>query len=656
MNKNGLTKIISVMLLLTIAFYTLPVFAFTKDETVYSDLDSNGNPYKTIVSTHLKNDDASDVINDISDLLNIENVNGDEEFEQDGNNLIWDAKGSDIYYEGESQKELPIEVNVKYELDGEEISKDEILGKSGKVKITLEYTNKDEHTVNINGKYEKLYTPFVIVSGTTIENENNSNIEISNGKVISNGTKTIVLGVALPGMQESLGINKNTINIPNNIEITMETKSFELNNIITYVTPKIIEEDDLEIFDKLDKLYGKVNKIKKASEKIEDGANKLKEGTNLYTEKSKEFNNALNEFSNGITTANNSYTEINNGIDTLNQSSKILNQGANKIAHGTYAISQGLQEVDSNLENIKTGIVNLQQGETQIKHGLDQIEASIPDDTSTQIQSLNNLKQNNQATIQLLTGINSELENNIELLSEDNIEAITKIKTQIARNNGVIEKLNEANKTIDQNITALSSTPSSMQILKAGIKQVTDGVDSLSSGTDTLYTGISKIKEGTNTLLERSKELSDGAKTLNGATDELSKGTNKLNNGSIQMKNGLNILDTSGSLITNANGELTKGAESISEGASQLLDGITTFNSEAIDTIVGYINENLKDLQVRAQKLQQLANEYNNFTMLNDGTNGSVKFIMIMDSIKKQEEDTNKQEIVLNEEIKEKEE
>ena len=158
MNKKIISKITSSILLCTIIAYTTPVFAFTKDETVYSKIDSNGNKYNTIVSDHIVNSEQEKLINDISDLANIKNINGDEEFSQDGNNLIWKAEGNDIYYQGESQKDLPITCDITYELNGEKIEAANLAGKSGKVKIIIEYLNKDSHMINIDGRNEKLYT------------------------------------------------------------------------------------------------------------------------------------------------------------------------------------------------------------------------------------------------------------------------------------------------------------------------------------------------------------------------------------------------------------------------------------------------------------------------------------------------------------------
>lgn len=198
MNRKLISKITSGILLCTMVAYGAPVMAYTKDETVYSKLESNGNSYNTIVNSHIKNEEENKLITDLTDLLNIKNTNGDETFNLEGNNLSWNAEGKDIYYQGESSKELPVNCTVKYELDGTEITAKELAGKSGKVKITIKYTNKDAHEVKINGRNETLYTPFVAVCGTIVDNDKNKNIEITNGKIVNDGSKSVLMGMALP--------------------------------------------------------------------------------------------------------------------------------------------------------------------------------------------------------------------------------------------------------------------------------------------------------------------------------------------------------------------------------------------------------------------------------------------------------------------------
>ena len=270
-------KMISGLLLFTITSYmTIPVFAASKSETVYSNLDSNGKEYKTIVSTQLTNEDKSDEITDISNLLNIENTNGDETFKKEGNQIVWDSNGNNIYYKGESDKQLPVECKITYELNGEEISAEELKGKSGNVKIKINYTNNEKHIVSINGKQVTMYTPFIIVAGTKIDNAKNKNIQITNGKIVDNGESTLAVGIAMPGMQENIGISKSKIDIPEEIEISMETEDFEMGNIIAVVAVKGIDED---LTSDLNSMYSQINELANASNEILAGANQLKEGT-----------------------------------------------------------------------------------------------------------------------------------------------------------------------------------------------------------------------------------------------------------------------------------------------------------------------------------------------------------------------------------------
>lgn len=653
MNKKVISKITSSVLLCTMFAYTTPVFAFTKDETVYSKIDSNGNNYNTIVNDHIINDEQEQLINDISDLLNIKNVNGDEEFSQDGNNLVWHAEESDIYYQGESQKELPIECNVKYELDGNEITASELVGKNGKVKITIEYINKDAHTVNINGKDQTLYTPFVVVCGTIIDNNNNRNIEITNGKTVDDGSKTTVIGISLPGLQESLNISKDKIDIPNTIEITMDSTDFELNNIVTYVTPKVLEENDMELFKKLDKIYNQVDTLQSSSKQIEEGANSLKEGTATYSEKSQEFNNAVEQVSKGVSSVNQNYSKIDAGISSLNDSSATLESGAKSVSEGTLAVSENLQTISSKLTELQTGTQSLKQGEVQLEAGLDQIITSVSTiqgtDNSAKITELNQLITANQNTINSLKTANETLTTQLKAIEDEKTKQT--ITTQIETNKSIIKLLETNIVAYNETISTLKSADmSSIKELQTALSNLKQGLQSLQTGTDTLYNGTTALQTGTGALASKTKELAQGTQSLYEGTIKISEGTATLNSGSTQLKQGLNTLDAGGTKLGTASNQLTEGANTLSEGATTLAEGITKFNEEGIDKICDYINGDLKDISARLEKLQELSEDYNNFTMLNDGNKGNVKFIMIMDSIKKEED--SKQDIILDDKQK----
>ncbi|MCI9062994.1 MAG: hypothetical protein HFJ17_00060 [Clostridia bacterium] len=644
MNNKIISKVISGIALCSMMTYTIPVFGYTKDETVYSKLDKDGKQYKTIVSTYLQNSEELKTINDISDLINIKNTNGEETYSQDGKSLKWKAEGSDIYYQGESSKELPISCKVKYELDGKEISSDKILGKSGKVKITLEYTNNEERTVNINGKNEKMYVPFIVAAGTVIDNSKNRDIEVSNGKIANDGSKTVVLGLALPGMQESLDISKTDIAIPHNIEITMDTTDFEQNSIITYVTPKIIEDSDLDIFDKLDEMYSKINTLQSSSKELQKGANTLKEGTEEYSKKSKEFNNAMKQISGGVSTVNTNYSQINKGISSLNEGSSKLKMGAESLNKGIGQLSSALNSLPESAKALYDGTKSLNtgiNGKNGLITGVKTVEKTLETalTTSTKMLSANNKVLNSEITE--LTAEAKELGGQIKTLSslKDSLsgteqDALLKTIEQMqTRQKGLtarITELTKQEKTNEAVIEKLQPTKESQVQLKA----LNSGMETISKGIQSLEDNLSKLKESAGELPASLKQLSDGSSSLFKGTTELSKGASTLNKGSEKLNKGINTLDTNTTKLTKANNQLTKASNKLSKGATTLAKGMTKFNKEGIQKICNYINGDVKDISTRVQKLQELSDEYNNFTELKDGNNGDVKFIMITDSIK----------------------
>ena len=180
-----------------------------KVETVYVTANANGEVGDVIVSEWLKNADASKEIKDSTQLKDIVNVKGSETFtESPDGTVVWDAEGADIYYQGTTEKELPVNMKITYTLNGKEISPEELAGKSGKVTIRFDYENKDKKTVNVDGKDIEVYTPFAMVSGMMLDSDKFANVEVSNGKVISDGGKIVVMGVAVPGLKESLDIRR----------------------------------------------------------------------------------------------------------------------------------------------------------------------------------------------------------------------------------------------------------------------------------------------------------------------------------------------------------------------------------------------------------------------------------------------------------------
>lgn len=636
MNKF-VKKVTSGILLCTVLAYATPVLAYTKDETVYTKIDGNGKNYKTIVTNHLSGEE--ELINDLTDLINIKNVNGDEEFSQEGNKIIWKSNGNDIYYQGESKKELPVDCNIKYELDGKEMSKEEITGKSGKIKITIQYTNKDEHTVKIAGKNTTLYTPFIVGTGIIFNNENSKNIETSNGKIVDDGSKTIVAGIVVPGLQESLGLNKDVIDIPDSIEITMDADNFEIGTMIAYITPKLLEESDLEIFDKLEDVYTQVDKLQQASQEIEKGANTLAEGATTFSEKSQEFNNAMNQVQNGVANATNSYNQIDDGINTLNKNTGALESGAKNLSDGSKALSEGITTIDENVGKLEAGAKALESGEATLSAGIDQVIAGVNgikiEDNSKEIENLQKLVEANQDTINKLNETNKSLEKMLEVSTDET--TISNLQTQIESNKQLIGLLQMNVKAQNETISTLQATDmSKIQALQQGLTGIKQGITEIQSGTSNLSNGLTQLKQGTSTIADKTQELVSGTSQLYNGTKQVSVGTKALRSGSLDMKTGLNTINGATTQLRDADNVLTDGAITIADGATTLSDGISEFNRTGINKICDYVNNDIKDITNRLEKLQQLSEEYNSFTMKDEEVKGNVEFIIIMEDKKEE--------------------
>ena len=586
MNKIK-SKLIAGGLLVSFLAYTSPVLAYAKDETVYTKVDTQGDSYKTIVSTQM----------------------------EDG-----------THTQEETDKKLPITCKIKYTLNGKEISAEELAGKSGKVTIEISYTNHEKHIVNVNGVATTLYTPFAVATGVIVDNEANKNITVSKGKVINDGTKTIIVGMAMPGMQESLDLSK--VSLPDSIKITMETTNFELSNIFTIATPKLLEEDDKELLKEIDEIYSKVNTLQSSSNQIEKGAKDLKKGTTTYYQKSQEFNQAMSQVQKGANSANTEYAKLNQGIASLNANSGTLNNGAKQVSEGMTAMQSGLQTISTKLGQLEAGSQSISAGAKQIEQGVTVAQNAAKDVTTKVLTAKATIQATIQANNQTISTLNPTTD----------VEKIHALQT--------------SNVALQQSLSALDSLAiddptSNLAILNGSLAQVKTGIEGngtvqnpgLVVGSQTVSQGISQIKkEGVDVLASQTTKLVAGSKQLYDGTKTLKQGTTVLENGSSQMQAGLSSLQSGTSQLLQANNQLTDGAKTLQTGATTLANGIHTFNEEGIKPICNYINGDLRNLTNRAEKLLDLSNEYQSFMNSEKEENGEVKFIIMSDSIKKEKE------------------
>ena len=290
--KKIFKKILVYTLIGCILFQGTGVYALNKDESVYVKLNEKGEVQSSSITEHLYDYNEKE-INDKSILSNIKNINGNGKLVQKGNDLVWETNGSDIYYQGTYDKNLPINLEVKYYLNGEEKNVDEMLGKKGSVKISLTYKNNLYEDMIINGKKERLYVPYGVVTTTILNNKDNKNINVTNGKIIDNGVSSVVMAISSPGLYESLKIDD--LKDISYVDIMYDTESFELNTIYSVATTSLFSDNNLDIFGEVNDLYKNINLLQTNMDTIVEASKKLNDGTSQIDKGITELNNRIQE-------------------------------------------------------------------------------------------------------------------------------------------------------------------------------------------------------------------------------------------------------------------------------------------------------------------------------------------------------------------------
>lgn len=364
-----------------------------KDESVYLISDANGNVNKTIVVDHLKNKDKKDTLEDASNLSDIENVKGKEKFTQSGDKLTWQAGGKDIYYQGTATEEPPVTQKVTYYLDGKEISPEDLAGKSGKVKIRFDYTNTTSYTETVNGEKQTVSVPFAAITGLVL-GDGFENIEVTNGKAEVSDSSSVVLGYALPGLKDSLGIKDKDldgdVNIPEYMEMTADVKNFSMPAAMTFVVnaSDYVSTDGIDTSD----LDDMINDLKDASTQLQDGSKTLAEGTDTLADGLSTLQSKLGTFASGVGTLQSglkTYTDgvstLSGGLNTLGNSTGALvsgadklNSGAGQLASGSATLKDGLKSYTDGASTLAAGVGNLDAGMDTLKSGTDTLSQSAP--------------------------------------------------------------------------------------------------------------------------------------------------------------------------------------------------------------------------------------------------------------------------------------
>lgn len=641
-----------------------------KEENVYILADANGNVHDTIVTNHLINNTDADTIRDYSELTDIENTKGNETYTANGKELTWQADGKDIYYRGNSTQETPVTQKVTYYLDGEEIAPQELAGKSGKVTIRFDYTNNSTYTEKINGEEVTVKVPYAAVTAMVLD-DRFTHVEVTNGKLESNGDNAVAIGYALPGIKESLNVEDSDfveeLELPEYFEITADVENFELDTAMTIVinagTMVSMKEGDTSSLDTMiNDLVDATGKLKDGSADLADGLDTLQSNLADYASGMSELYSKSGDLAGGVNTLNASAATLNKGIQSLDKAlnapmgkeeqaaaknaaaasvAKEFEEGkTQEVAAQIYSALRYAKTEDGSVTDgalytsLYDGAYSANAAEAVYNEVVRQVLLSAAgqpaDSTITADQAAAGIQasfakgaqagdQTSAAMYAVSSGMTSA--QLAELLyaksgAKDTLFAKTQstIKAQLAagRSNEQIQA------AVEQSMNTLATQLAGACQEVASQAAQTAVISGAESAKQTIASQIEAIQESGYSLVTGAGALSKGTQTLADQIPALTDGITALNDATTQ------IVD---------------GVDQLTDGSHELADGMVEFDEEGISKIVNSYNGDIKPLTDRLQAMLDAGKEYQNFSGVADGVNSSVKFIYKLDSVKCAEEE-----------------
>lgn len=611
MNKNRKIKrslTTSLAVGMSVMMGAVPVYAagstdtqdVYKEETVYVNADATGNSDEVTVSDWLKNSGSvSGNLTDESILKEIKNVKGDETFTENGDQLTWNTAGEDIYYQGTTDKELPVSVKLTYFLDGKEVKPDELKGKSGHLKIQVQYTNNEKKTVTVDGKEEEVYTPFVMMTGMILPNETFSNVTIDNGKVISDGSRNIVVGFGMPGLKDSLDLDEETtkeaedkgVTIPENFEMEADVTDFTMSSTFTVALTDLL--DDMDNIIDVDSLKDSLNELEDAalelvsgSGTLADGASTLADGVSSYTAGVDELNAGIQKYLGSNGELNGSVTEYVNGVGKVVKGVKDYTSGTNALANGVISYVAGEQK-------IAAGAAQL----SQLSKGLEQVQTAV--DTLSKAAD-----GKGEATDDLVIAANQLAAGTKQLQavlgSEEVTALLTQVNAMVTTGNELISATESLSASLQTGIaTPVANIAAALTGMETQLNAINTQLGTLQSDCETVVADVNAKITDYNTKVDAAQAAANISKTqIANAISALQAQLNATTDESVRDQ-----ISTAITALQNAQ-TAADGLNNVQK-ASAITVSVPTFDLSAITSGAATLQTNLKTFKETAAALQQ---------------------------------------------------
>ena len=576
----------------------MPAFAagkssFSKSETVYAVMNGDGSIKSTTVSEHLYSASGLANVTDKTTLTDIQNTESDAEFTQNGEELVWNTNDTDVYYKGNTDKALPIDVKVTYALDGQEAALEDIIGKSGHLTVTVNLKNNETDTVNVNGKDRTIVTPLITAVGVILGGDA-SNMTAEHGMIESAAKSSVAAFVTLPGVKDSLsGLLPDEVNsiedyLQDTVTVEADVEDFTCPQVMVACATSTAALGTSNVFDlsSINDLTDGINQLNDAMSQLMDGASQLVDGTSQLAGGVLALLDGANTLNNGAAALDDGLGQLTNGLDTLSANNAALNAGAQQVADGVLASANktlkegGLIDEDMTWSNYEAVIDNiLTMNDKTLAAGRKKMVRTIWEQEPSFKDS-----QLDLALYLSATKTNHDLEAALKLMQNFDASMLTGALEMVtnadAKNTAKAELKYQVENSQDMaDVRALKTSLSQIQFFVSSVNQYTAGVQTAADGAHSAKDGSAQLAAGTKTLY-------DGVNTLN------------------------------------------TGAGQLNDGAGQLNDGLNQFNEEGISKLTGALDQDqLHGLKTVLDEMTDRLNDYTSFAGAPDDAESSVKFV-----------------------------
>ena len=576
----------------------MPAFAagkssFSKSETVYAVMNGDGSIKSTTVSEHLYSASGLANVTDKTTLTDIQNTESDAEFTQNGEELVWNTNDTDVYYKGNTDKALPIDVKVTYALDGQEAALEDIIGKSGHLTVTVNLKNNETGTVNVNGKDRTIVTPLITAVGVILGGDA-SNVTAEHGMIESAAKSSVAAFVTLPGVKDSLsGLLPDEVDsiedyLQDTVTVEADVEDFTCPQVMVACATSTAALGTSNVFDlsSINDLTDGINQLNDAMSQLMDGASQLVDGTSQLANGVLALLDGANTLNNGAAALDDGLGQLTNGLDTLSANNAALNAGAQQVADGVLASANktlkegGLIDEDMTWSNYEAVIDNiLTMNDKTLAAGRRKIVRTVWEQAPSFKDS-----QLDLALYLSATKTNHDLEAALKLMQNFDASMLTGALEMVtnadAKNTAKAELKYQVENSQDMaDVRALKTSLSQIQFFVSSVNQYTAGVQTAADGAHSAKDGSAQLAAGTKTLY-------DGVNTLN------------------------------------------TGAGQLNDGAGRLNDGLNQFNEEGISKLTGALDQDqLHGLKTVLDEMTDRLNDYTSFAGAPDDAESSVKFV-----------------------------